>query len=261
MSELDQLHAEVLQRPEADEPRVAYADAIAPTDPPRAELIRVQLELAIQLRTNVVLHKLADGFNRQRQLLDKHKAAWSDRVNEVPGVKWVGFLRGFPEHIEMTARAFLDHGGQLYSHAPVLHLDLVDVKLYAAELFRSPLLGRIHSLKLRKQRLDDNDAKALAASPHLGQLRWIDLVGNQIGAPGIEAIAASTGLPSLRWADFGDNPGPDPTPQIGETDPDSNDVMSIEIPPAARELEARFGKKAWLSPRLTRTFPPGRDQF
>ena len=45
MSELDKLHAEVLQNPAADTPRIAYADAAAKTDPDRAELIRVQLQL------------------------------------------------------------------------------------------------------------------------------------------------------------------------------------------------------------------------
>jgi uncharacterized protein (TIGR02996 family) len=44
MSELDKLHAQVLQNPTADEPRIAYADAVAKTDADRAELIRVQLE-------------------------------------------------------------------------------------------------------------------------------------------------------------------------------------------------------------------------
>jgi hypothetical protein len=49
-------------------------------------------------------------------------------------------------------------------------------------------------------------------------------------------------------------------PQLGETDTLSNDIMHVDVPKVARDLEQRFGQKAWLSgPFGTAIFPPERD--
>ena len=262
MSELDKLHAEVLPNPEADQPRIAYANAVQKTDPERAELIRVQLQLTHSRRKGLPPLDRADAYTRESVLLDRHKDEWSKSVNGVRGVLFVRFLRGFVEQVRMSARDFLDHGDRLYARAPILHLDLVEVKPHARELFQSPLLDRLHSLRLTRNQLGDDEARLLAASPHLGRLRWLDLTYNQIGQSGLEAICAGTGIPSLRFLDFADNAALDPTPKIGETDPSTNEIVALEVPPAARELEARFGKKPWLSFELVGTmFPPERDLF
>ena len=256
------LHAEVLRNPDSDEPRIAFAEAIRDTDPPRAELIRVQLHIIQSLRANASVLDRADGYNRERQLLDKHKDAWIAPVAEVRGVKHVGLMRGFPEWVGMTARDFLDQGGRLYALAPIRHLTLEDVRPCADELFQSPLLARIRTLSLRKVQFGDDEARLLAASRHLGKLCWLDLGANRIGQAGLEALAASPNLPDLRVLEFADNVASDPTPQVGETDIDSGDVTWLTITPAARELEARFGERAWLSsPIHCATYPPGREQF
>ena len=262
MSDLERLRADILRNPDSDAPRLAYADAIASADPPRAELIRVQLETTRLLRARAPTLDFSDGFNRERQLLELHKAAWSRPAAEIPGVQWVGLLRGFPEHVRMTARDFLANGEQLYAAAPIRHLDLLDVKEHAGELFGSPLLARIRSLGLGRMQLGDDEARLLAASPYVSGLCWLDLAANRIGQAGLEALAASPNLPELRVLQFAGNAAPDPTPQIGETDTDSGEVMWLAITPEARELEARFGKRAWLSsPIRGITYPPSRDQF
>jgi uncharacterized protein (TIGR02996 family) len=256
------LHAEVLQSPDADEPRVAYAHAVQGSDPDRAELIRVQLRLARSRRKGLPPLDRADDYTRESVLLERHKTAWSRRVTGIPGVQFVRFLRGFVGQVRIDAADFLLRGEELYSRAPVLHVDLVELAPHAREVFASPLLDRIHSLRLSRNQLDDAAARALAASPHLGRLRWLDLSYNRIGQEGLEAICASTQLPSLRYLDFANNAAPDPTPKIGETDMDTNEVISLEISPEARALEARFGKKPWLSPEFVGTmFPPERDLF
>jgi uncharacterized protein (TIGR02996 family) len=122
MSELDLLYAEVLQNLEADEPRVAYADTVDKTDPDRAELIRVQLQLTHSSRKGT---DLATDYNRQRRLLDRHKEMWATSVTEVPGLQFVGFFRGFVEYVEMTARDFLAYGERVYARAPILHRSFV----------------------------------------------------------------------------------------------------------------------------------------
>jgi hypothetical protein len=262
MSDLERLRADILGNPDSDELRAAYGAAIATADPQRAELIRVQLDLTRLMRARAPTLDFVDGFNRERQLLELHKAAWSRPAAEIPGVQWVGLLRGFPEHVRMTARDFLANGEQLYAAAPIRHLDLVDVKPHARELFRSPLLARIRALGLCRMQLGDDEAQLLAASPYVSGLRWLDLDANRIGQAGLEALAASPNLPELRVLKFARNAVADPTPQIGETDTDSGEVMWLAITSEARELESRFGKKAWLSsPIRGITYPPSREQF
>jgi uncharacterized protein (TIGR02996 family) len=262
MSELDRLHANVLANPEADEPRVVYADEVERSDPARAELVRVQLQSARSRRAQQSPGVRADWYTRESVLLERHKDAWARPVTEIHGVRFVKFYRGFLEHVRMSARDFLAHGETLYQRAPVLHLDLEDLRPLADEVFQSPLLARIHSMRLWRNRLGDREISLLAASPHLGRLRWIDLTYNDIGTAGVEALCASANLPSLRYVDLADNPAPDPTPQIGETDTLSNDIMHVDVPMVARDLEQRFGKKAWLSgPFGTAIFPPQRDMF
>ena len=262
MSGLEPLHAEILRNPDSDAARAAYADAIAATDPSRAELIRVQLQLIQSLRANGPLLDRSNGYDRERQLLGTHKDAWIKRVAGVPGVKWAGLMRGFPEHVRMSARDFLDQGARLYGLAPIRHLSLDDVKPHAREVFDSPLLARIRTLSLRKQQLGDDEARLLADSHQVRGLRWLDLAANAIGRAGLEALVASANLPELRVLDFAGNAAHDPTPQVGETDIDSGEVLRLEITPEARALETRFGKRAWLSsPIHSPTYPPGREQF
>ena len=262
MPALETLYAEVLRNPDSDEPRIAYAEAIRESDPPRAELIRVQLQTIQSLRANAPGLDRADGYTRERILLDKHKDAWIAPLAEVRGLKHVGLMRGFPEWVRMAARDFLEQGERLYALAPIRHLTLEDVQPHARELFESPLLARIRSLDLRRKQLGDEGVRLLAASPHLRGLRWLDVAGNGIGQAGLEALASSPNLADLRVLEFADNAAADPTPRVGETDINSGEVMWLSITPEARELEARYGKKLWLSePVHCAWYPPGREQF
>jgi uncharacterized protein (TIGR02996 family) len=254
MPELGTLHAAVLGNPDADAPRLAYADAVAKTDFARAELIRMQLEI-VSMRRSGANPAVLDS--RVRTLLEKHKDAWAKDVASIPGVRWVGFERGFPEHVHMSARDFLDHGAELFALAPIRHLDLLEPKLVAAELFQSPLLARIHTLRMWRAELGDGEMSTLGASPCLANLRWLDLSGNRIGQVGLEALAASTQLPALQVLVFGDNLVPDPTPQIGESDWNSAPSWRY-VTETAKVLEAGFGKRPWLS--SSRLEPPARDE-
>ena len=243
MADLARLHADVLAHPDSDAPRLAYAEAVAKTDAARADLIRMQLEIARMQREG---SNPAVLDSRVRTLLEKHKDAWAKDVAGVRGVKWVGFERGFAEHVHMNARDFIDHASELFARARIRHLDLLEVKPHAVELFQSPLLARIHTLRLWRTELGDDEVRALAASPHLANLRWLELSGNRIGEGGLEALASSTNLPALQVLVFTDNLVPDPTPQVGESDWNGEPSWRY-VTESAKQLESRFGKKPWLS--------------
>lgn len=247
MADLAALLQAVVDAPTDDAPRAAYADAIAASDPERAELIRIQLVVARARKTHT--EPPGGAPNREGTLIRAHGAAWAGDVKPLVA-KWQ-FLRGFVEVVTLDAAAFLAHAAELYRRAPVLHLDLTGVKPVAAALFASPQLGRIQSLRLAGNALGDAEAAALAGSPHLGNLAWLDLSRNQIGAAGLEALAASDRLPRLGYLGFAANAIADPTPQHA----DEYDATSA----VAAQLQARYGPRAWLDARRRPSWPPERD--
>ncbi|HEU4730542.1 MAG TPA: hypothetical protein VFT22_21740 [Kofleriaceae bacterium] len=247
MADLPALLAAVVDAPTDDAPRLAYARAVAASDPERAELIELQLAVARARRTHTA--PPAGALDREHRLIRDRGAAWAADLRPLVD-KWQ-YLRGFVEVVTLPAAAFLARAAELYRRAPVLHLDLTGVQRVAAELFASPHLARIVSLKLAGDGLGDAEAKLLAASPHLARLEWLDLSRNQIGAAGLEAIAASSGLPRLGYLGFAANAVPDPTPQhADEYDADSG---------VARQLQGKYGPRAWLSARPRSGWPPPRD--
>ncbi|HEX8114281.1 MAG TPA: hypothetical protein VF516_41410 [Kofleriaceae bacterium] len=247
MPDLAALMQAVVDAPTEDAPRAAYARAVAATDPERAELIDIQLELARARRAHT-----EDGhpaLNREGTLIRTHGARWAADVR--PLVDSWQFLRGFTDVVTLDAARFLTTAPELYRRAPVLHLNLTGVQPVAAELFQSPHLARIQSLNLRRNALGDAEVAALAASPHLANLRWLELGINKIGAAGLEALAASRNLPRLGYVGLATNAIPDPTPRHA----DEYDATS----PVGEELQRKYGPRPWLDARPRWQWPPPRD--
>lgn len=241
--------APVVADPHDEQARSAYARAIAATDPARAELIEVQLQLTRCRKARIRPDDWGKLVHREHALLTAHRARWAAGIREL--VDGTLFLRGFVDKVTLPARRFLANAAELYRRAPILHLDLTEVQEVAAELFASPHLARIESLGLSRSGLGDAEASLLAGSPHLGNLTWLDLHMNEIGRSGLEALAASTLLPKLRYVDFADNAIADPTPRFAdEYDSDS---------PVARELQQKYGPRPWLSAEGHGEWPPPRD--
>lgn len=251
--ELAAIYRRVVESPLDDEPRLTYADAVAESDPERAKLIRIQLEMARQHAAHWPLERSAietpELIASDQGLVNRRGAEWAAEVR--PLVSSWHFQRGFVEIVGLDAARFLAIAPELYRQAPVLELNLDGVQPVAAELFASPYLSRIRSLYLVREQLGDAEAIALADSPHLGALEWLDLGANQIGAAGLEALAASGNLPRLGYLGFSGNAVADPTPRhADEYDADT---------PEATELQRKHGPREWLSARPRAVWPPYRD--
>jgi uncharacterized protein (TIGR02996 family) len=249
MANLDALYEAVVAAPRDDAPRLAYADAVAATDPDRAELIRLQVALAGWRRTGPESTERTNASVRARILLDKHRGEWDANVR--PLVTSCVFVRGFVEWVAIDAARFLATAPELYRTAPVLHLDLTGVKPVAAALFASPHLARIESLGLLRNELGDAEVALLAKSPYLRQLAWLNLNLNEIGEAGLEALAASDRLPRLGYVSLASNRVEDPTPRHA----DGYDATSS----VARALMAKYGPRDWLDARERAVWPPHRD--
>jgi uncharacterized protein (TIGR02996 family) len=249
MVDLDALYEAVVSAPTSDAPREVYAEAIAASDPDRAEYIRLELQLARWRRTGPISEERTHASVRAQILLGRHRPDWEATVK--PLVDGCGFLRGFVELVRMDAGRFLATAPVVYRAAPVLHLELSGVKPVAADLFASPYLARIESLGLLRNELGDHEVALLAGSPHLGRLAWLNLGLNEIGEAGLEALAASDHLPRLGYVSLMSNPVDDPTPRHA----DGYDATS----PVALALQERYGRRDWLDARERANWPPDRD--
>jgi uncharacterized protein (TIGR02996 family) len=230
----------VLADPDADAPRLAFAAFCDARGDARGKFIRLQLRIARlerRDRDDPLAATLADDAGDLRKA---HGDAWAAPVVSYASA-WT-FVRGFVEQATLSARTFLDHAPDLFAVAPVRHVDLTGSRAVLDELFASPHLARIRSLRLEGFGIQDEDAAKLAACPHLGELEWLDLMLNQVGMDGVRAMARSTGLPKLRYVGFFGN-RVDPTEQIAT---DQGVVVDKGLPPEGVHLERELGPIRWL---------------
>jgi len=243
MAEQDELLQAVLDQPDDDAPRLAYADwCQQQSDEPtkaRAEFIRTQIRLFRQI--NSLSHgEWFDLSQREQDLRKTYHDVWASTLGLM--VYDYTFNRGFVEYISLSARGFLDHAQQLFSLAPILHLKLTELYGVLDELFTSPHLLRIRSLNLERCALVDQDIPKIADSPVLESLRWLSLAENGLTLNGAEALARSHLSKRLVYVSFYGNPV-DPG---GRYAADNEFILDSWLPEEGKLLESRYGFLPWL---------------
>jgi uncharacterized protein (TIGR02996 family) len=206
------LHA-ILDDPDADAPRLVYADWLDEQgDADRAEFIRVQCALD-DPPPGAPLTAL---WGRQGDLLARHEQKWAAPVNRVAAA-WT-FHRGFIEEAAADFESFLSGAADVFVRHPVQHLHLswgrpppIPVGFpFAARLADCPPVGRLKGLDLSHNRLGSDGVRALAVCPYLGRLTALNLSWNSIGDAGARALAGWELLPRLTHLDLRSNAvGPD----------------------------------------------------
>jgi uncharacterized protein (TIGR02996 family) len=244
----DGYRREVLARPEDDAPRVAYAAALERRGDPRGEFIRIQLELARQVKASapagadVGLSEYVALLRRSQELESAHGEAWRAGLPEY--VTKPRFERGFIESAQVDARAFVDDPQALFAAAPILTLHLKESRAVMAPLALTSQLQQLVGMSFWRNKLTDHDVIVLSQSGHLARLKWLDLRRNQIGTDGVEALFISSKLPGLRWVGLAFNKAPDPADVPGGVDDDR--ILDYDQSPYGKELEARYGERRWL---------------
>lgn len=239
MPDHSELLSAVLADPDDDAPRLAYAAWCGEqTDPALAARARfIEAEIAAS-------HLDADEAFVLRCDAKDLLAAYGD-VWTVPVTRHASrpvFDRGFVELVTLSATDFLARAEILLARAPIRHLDLTEVVDVAEELFSSPHLARIRSLRLDRAGLRDEHVAILARSPFLEELRWLSIGENRVTMEGAGALAASDRLPRLAYVRFFGNPV-DPGERQAH---DQGVVVDAWLPPEGEALEARFGPIRWL---------------
>jgi uncharacterized protein (TIGR02996 family) len=177
----------ILDDPEADTPRLIFADWLEEHGDPRGEFIHLQYRLE---REPNHPHR-GEWAEREADLCDKHAHAWVGPL--VPVVEEPIFRRGFLEEAELRAEYFLDNSGYLFEHAPIRRLHFCRVRPGEMPLLAaSAALERLIGLSFPHANLRGADFLAFAASPNLGRLAALDLSSNHLGVEGATALATLT---------------------------------------------------------------------
>ena len=219
--DIESFIAEIIENPDDDDARLIFADYLEEHGDPRAEMIRLQFEMADLTRWDPKRPKLR---KRELSLLKEYGGFGMTPI----GVRPLGSRGGFLDAVEVTVARFLKLYEQIFAQAPVREVLLrskskkfgelatcegtsrirrltlkgtqaTDDQL--VELFASPNVSNLSGLEIRQTGHGDRVADAIAMSPHLGGLRELRLNGFRGNA--IHFIARSATLKHLEHLSVG----------------------------------------------------------
>jgi uncharacterized protein (TIGR02996 family) len=188
----------VLADPDADEPRLRYADWFDSQGDERGEFIRLQIG--------------AGSPDRERDLLDAHVARWLAAFAPW-SARDVVFRRGFAEAMSLAGRAFISISDGLFRTTPLRDVRLVAVAPYLDELARTPNLAKLDRLDLSGNWIGPDGLRELLTSPWLGQLRSLSLADNGLTAADVDQLLADPALAGLTDLDVSGNDLGDDMPE------------------------------------------------
>jgi uncharacterized protein (TIGR02996 family) len=231
MTDRDALLRSVCAHPDADAPRLIYADWLEENgDPDRAEFIRLQCELAelagdgtdsqalfafLAAQDEVALREadweaIDPGVARRAAikervaaLLRKNRKAWKAEAPAKCGVTWNGLERGFYASASLLGAAPLARASAaLFERVPQLNLDAWDLTAERARtLAAAGVPARVHALTLHGDETAET-VRALGESPQAAGIRELTLYGD--GDAAAEALAAAPHWHGLRRLDLRD---------------------------------------------------------
>jgi uncharacterized protein (TIGR02996 family) len=193
----------VLENP-TDDACLVFSDWLEERgDPRRAELVRVQCELA---RWVPDLAKRSELEEHERRLIAEHAEEWLGPLHGL--CKEFHFERGLA-HITLKARHFVRRNfaataAEQLRQGLVRAVRLKEARKHLSALAGAPHLEAVTVLDLGGNDLDANDLKNLLSSPHLGRLAGLDLRCNWLTDRGVQVLVTAA-PPRLAWLDLRNN--------------------------------------------------------
>jgi uncharacterized protein (TIGR02996 family) len=145
----------VLADPDADTPRLRYADWCDQRNDPRGAFIRTQIAEFQRGESNDEIPYSSSASSvpvAVKQVL-QWLAPWS--------AEDVIFRRGFAEALSLSGRAFISLSDGLFRTAPIRDVRLVAIAPYVEELAQSPNLAKLRRLDLRGNGISEAEAERL----------------------------------------------------------------------------------------------------
>lgn len=205
--DIDDFIEGIIANPHDDSARMVFADFLEEQGDPRAEMIRLQYELAEMSPFDKRRDKLR---KRELKLLKEH-GCFGKIPPEADLLKSDGYVGGFVDGIQITVTRFLRKQAEIFTQAPVRRVEMRGKSKKFHKLNESPYLGNIAHLTLRGHDASDDNLIKLFTNPNLCNLSTLELydrstsydadyqpLGGGFGATVIEAIANAENLASLK---------------------------------------------------------------
>lgn len=187
-----------------DGPRLVYADWLEEHGDPRAELIRVQCELA---KLGSRDRRRIELEGREQDLLAMHRSKWFSPLYQL-GISVFDYHRGFVERCRFDCSHFLHLAEEMTTAAPVvaeLAFDRVpetDAPALSKRLAELDPRLRLEALDLSSSKLDGRDVERIVARDLTKSLCNLNLSWScRVGERGVEALG-SVCWPKLRVLDL-----------------------------------------------------------
>jgi uncharacterized protein (TIGR02996 family) len=211
MSQLSGFLHSIAENPADDSSCLILADWLEEQDDPllpaRAELIRIQCELARWLSD---LQRRTELQERAQELLDWHQQAWLGPLAErcVEHRFERGLLHVAMQARRFGARRFASEAADLFERALVGRVRLVRQQHspgLPVQGLAAPQLASVAALDLNDFHLNDDGLRQLVESPHTSLLTWLDLSNNFLTDRGVQILAESPLARQLTWLDLRNN--------------------------------------------------------
>jgi len=186
----------ILAVPQANLPRLRYANWLDGCGNPLGEFIRLQCAAPA---TPLLGHE-----RREHQLLNEHQRHWTRLFADC--VEWCSFRRGFVEEIALSDAQLLEHAPVLFRQAPIFDIHLTSDGKRLDDLGYRPELSHSVFLDLSSQPFGDDGVERLAEAPFLAQVHGLNLSSCFISDFGLDALGESPHLDGLRELYLNDNP-------------------------------------------------------
>lgn len=181
---------EIITNPNDDVARMVFADFLEEQEDPRAEMIRIQFELADLDAFDPRRRKLRA---RELQLLRKH-GIFGDTISVA---EVVGHHGGFIDAVKLTVTRFLKHQDVLFQQAPIRELHLKSKAVRFGEIKESKYLKQLSKLVLKQNDSADEETAELICCSGLKDLRRLFIQSSTITSDAVIRIAENAQLERL----------------------------------------------------------------
>ena len=169
----------IVDQPDADLPRLVYADWLDEQGDPKLSMLAEFIRLSIEAETMPVRSERRKAFDRrQYELLVLDRDAIRLPTPDWPHDSFT-LRRGFPERLHCTLKRFAEGGAEVLEFAPITSAAFVDSMnprgdlRHAAAAFARPEMTRLRGLFVVAA-LGEDAFAALAGNPNVTNLRELD---------------------------------------------------------------------------------------
>ncbi len=189
--DIESFIAEIIANPDDDAARLIFADYLEEQGDPRAEMIRLQFEMADLSRWDPKRPKLR---KRELALLKEYGGFGKTPI----GVRPLGSRGGFLDAVEVTVARFLRLHEQIFAQAPIREILLRSKSTRFGKLATCESMNRVRRLTLKGTQATDIQLVELLQSPSVAKLRGLEIRQTGHGHRLAEGIATSPNLAGLR---------------------------------------------------------------